>query len=78
MTYLLLAAPVVLAGYLLTCAWWPLAACFRCRGDGKLRSPTGKSWRRCTRCKGSGERLRVGRLLWNRWCGVRNAGARRS
>jgi hypothetical protein len=42
----------------------PFAACRKCDGDGRFRSKTGRSWRRCRRCKGSGERVRVGRRLW--------------
>jgi hypothetical protein len=49
-----------LAGYVGTCAWWPFAACRRCDGEGKLRSPTGRAWRLCRRCTGSGRRVRFG------------------
>lgn len=56
--------------YVIACWLWPFAACFGCRGDGKKRSPSGKSWRYCKRCKGTGARLRIGRNLWNWWHGV--------
>ncbi len=59
-------APFVWAvGYALACLWWPFGSCWRCGGDGKLRSPKGKHWRRCKRCKGTGQRLRIGRRVLN-------------
>jgi hypothetical protein len=61
---LLLLAAVLLIGYLAACAWWPFAACRRCDGAGKFRSPSGKAWRRCRRCKGSGSRVRWGRRVY--------------
>jgi len=51
-------------GYVLACALWPFAACRRCKGTGKKRSPSGKAWRSCGRCEGSGRRVRLGRLLY--------------
>ena len=58
---------LVLGGcYALACLFWPHAACGRCEGDGKIRSPGGKAWRRCPRCKGSGWRQRWGAALWSR------------
>lgn len=69
-------AVVLAAGYMLACWIWPFASCFGCSGDGKRRSPTGRSWRRCKRCRGTGERLRVGRRLWNAWSGVKQRGIR--
>ena len=51
--------------YLAACAWWPYAACRRCHGTGRHRSPSGKAWRPCRRCKGSGRRVRIGRRLWD-------------
>jgi len=53
-----------LALYLLACWWWPYAACGRCKGAGRHRSPTGKAFRQCRRCKGSGRRVRLGRRLF--------------
>lgn len=64
---LVLTAIVVAAGYGLACRVWPYAACRRCHGSGKSRSPSGKAWRPCRRCKGSGARLRIGRRIINRW-----------
>lgn len=66
------AAAAVVAGvwYVMACAVWPFAACRKCEGAGKFRSPSGRSWRRCRRCKGSGERVRVGRRLWT-WLAAR-------
>lgn len=46
--------------YMGACAWWPFAACRRCKGEGRFRSPTGRAWRNCKRCKGSGRRVRFG------------------
>ena len=51
--------------YVIACAIWPFAACSRCKGAAKFRSPSGKAWRTCRRCKGSGARLRYGRHAWN-------------
>lgn len=56
--------------YVAACVVWPFAACRKCEGDGKFRSPSGRSWRRCRRCKGTGERVRVGRRLWT-WLAAR-------
>jgi hypothetical protein len=64
-----------LAGLLLygvACVIWPFAACVRCSGNGKLRSPGGKAWRTCKRCGGSGARLRIGRVVWNALRGARD------
>lgn len=62
MTWGLLVALAV--AYLVACVVWPYAACQArgCKG-GKIRSPTGKAWRRCKRCAGKGERVRVGRKV---------------
>lgn len=62
------------AGYAIACWRWPFAACFRCEGGGKKRSPGGRAWRRCWVCKGSGERLRIGRKAWNMWARVKRDG----
>lgn len=51
--------------YVLTCWIWPFAACRRCDGSGKRRSPGGKAWRDCPRCKGTGKRLRYGWRIAN-------------
>lgn len=47
-------------GYVIACWIWPFAACRRCKGAGKFRSPSGRAWRNCKRCKGSGRRVRFG------------------
>lgn len=52
------------AGYVGACAWWPFAACRRCKGQGRFMSPGGKYWRPCRRCKGAGTRTRTGRRIW--------------
>jgi hypothetical protein len=54
--------------YIGRCAWFPLAACWRCRGEGKFRSwgGKGKTWHLCRRCKGTGSRVRPGRILWDK------------
>ena len=64
---LVLAVILVPAAYMLACWVWPYAACWRCHGDGKHRSPSGKAWRTCKKCRGTGARLRIGRHLWNTW-----------
>jgi len=51
------------AGYLIACLIWPYAHCRRCKGDGKRRAPSRRSWRPCHRCAGTGQRRRAGTLL---------------
>jgi hypothetical protein len=60
-------------GYVIACAVYPFAACRRCDGDGKIRSPSGRAWRRCKRCKGSGARVRFGRRVWTALAKVKKA-----
>jgi DnaJ-class molecular chaperone len=55
----LVAGSVALTGYGLACVIWPWATCSRCRGRGKLPSPTGRYHRSCPRCTGSGRLYRV-------------------
>jgi hypothetical protein len=59
-------AAAVVAGlwYALHCWWWPFAACRKCKGGGRFRSGSGRSWRRCRKCGGTGERVRLGRRFW--------------
>ncbi|PZS32441.1 MAG: hypothetical protein DLM59_08220 [Pseudonocardiales bacterium] len=54
---------MTVAGYLLVCLVWPYAACRRCKGDGKRRSTSRRTWRTCRRCAGTGQRRRVGTVL---------------
>lgn len=61
---LTLLAAVWLALYVLACVVWPFAACRRCDGTGKRRSPSGRAWRPCGRCGGAGRRVRLGRRVW--------------
>lgn len=72
---LLLAAAVAVAawagGYVLACAFWPFAACPKCDGSGKRRSPSGKAFRVCPRCAGTSRRLRFGRRVWRHVSGRR-------
>lgn len=63
MTTLALLALAALALYIVACVCWPFAACRRCSGTGKRRSPSGKAWRPCGRCDGTGRRIRAGRYL---------------
>lgn len=51
------------AEYLIACWLWPWTRCWRCKGTGKFRSPTGRAWRDCPRCDGRGKRLRIGRYI---------------
>jgi hypothetical protein len=62
---LALALIIVTFCYVVACACWPFAACRKCHGAGKTRSPSGRAWRYCRRCKGTGARLRLGRRIWN-------------
>lgn len=52
------------AGYAVACALWPFAACRRCKGSGKRRSPSGRAYGRCRKCRGKGERVRTGRRVF--------------
>lgn len=52
-------------GYAIACWWWPYAACARCKGSGRIASPTGRRFRLCPKCKASGRRLRAGRRISN-------------
>jgi hypothetical protein len=65
MTILVIGALVWAAGYAVACWIWPFANCPRCKGTGKLRSPTGKRFRLCRRCDHTGRRLRTGRRVYN-------------
>lgn len=60
-------------GYVIACAVWPYAACRKCDGRGRFRSPSGRAWRRCRRCKGSGERIRLGRRAWTKFVKAKNS-----
>ena len=53
------------AYYSLACWIFPFTNCAKCKGDGKLRSPSGRTFKLCRRCKATGRRLRVGRVIWN-------------
>jgi hypothetical protein len=52
-------------GYGLGCWLWPFAACTRCKGSGKRRSPFGRAFGDCRRCDGTGKSLRIGRRIIN-------------
>jgi hypothetical protein len=54
------------SAYYLTVCWiFPFTDCRRCGGDGKRRSPSGRTYRLCRRCHATGRRLRTGRKVWN-------------
>ncbi len=53
------------AGYVLACAVWPFVGHGHCDGTGKRRSPGGKAWRPCKGCGGTGRKVRAGRRLWS-------------
>lgn len=65
MSTLVLVVLGALVLYALACWWWPYTSCGKCRGMGRFRSPSGRSWRPCGRCGGNGQRLRFGRWLWD-------------
>jgi hypothetical protein len=63
-------ASTVLACYFISCRFWPITACSRCGGAGKLYGPsaviTGRRvFKTCKRCAGTGGRLRIGRRVMN-------------
>lgn len=62
---LLLLVVAVFAVYLGHCRLWPFAACWKCKGEAKFRSPTGWAFRLCPRCDGLGMRKRVGWYVLN-------------
>jgi hypothetical protein len=62
---LILPLILITLGYVAACAVWPFAACRKCDGAGRRRSPSGRAWRYCHRCHGTGARLRTGRRIWN-------------
>ena len=62
---LILPLVLVTLGYVGACVVWPFAACRKCGGAGRRRSPSGRAWRYCHRCHGTGARLRAGRRIWN-------------
>lgn len=72
MDTVLVLALLIICGYIAACAWWPFAACLRCHGTAKLRSPSGKAWRHCPRCAGTGRRVRVGRRVYEAMNGHRS------
>ncbi len=53
------------AYYTLACWIYPFGHCRRCKGDGKRRSPSGRTFRLCRKCKATGRRLRTGRKVYN-------------
>lgn len=68
MTDTLVAMGAVLAwvgGYAMACWIWPFAACKRCKGSGRKKSPSGRAFRTCKKCKGTGKRIRTGRRIFN-------------
>ena len=63
--WLILAAIGYAAYYSLACWLFPFGRCRRCKGAGKLASPSGRHFRLCRRCKHTGLRLRLGRKAYN-------------
>ncbi len=60
MSILIVVALLLAAGCVLACVVWPFTACGRCKGSGRRRSASGKTWQACRRCGGSGKRLCLG------------------
>lgn len=57
---LVVIALVVIALWFTASVWWPFGPCRKCRGTGRMRSPTRLYWRACPRCGGNGRRVRTG------------------
>lgn len=55
-----------LAGYAVSCWWFPFARCWRCGGRGRIERKGGRVFRNCRWCKATGRRLRIGRRIYNR------------
>jgi hypothetical protein len=60
-----IAGCLALAGYAVACWVRPVAPCRACDGNGRLRTPSGRAWLRCTACDGVGARIRAGRRAFN-------------
>jgi hypothetical protein len=58
--YLALFAVALMLGPLLSARFWPWRRCWRCRGRGRLYSPSRRGWRVCPRCDETGIGRRVG------------------
>lgn len=65
-----------LAGYALACWLWPFKHCSKCDGTARIKSPSGKAFRRCRKCKATGRRLRLGRHVYNLARGSRKEASR--
>lgn len=65
-TFGVAALVLLTAAYLASCRIWPYAACGRCNGSGKSKSPSRKAFRNCPRCKGTSRRERTGTKFLNR------------
>ena len=64
---------VAVAWYVIHSRIFPYANCYRCKGNGRFRSASGRSWRHCGRCKGSGSRVRLGRRIWSKLAAAKKA-----
>lgn len=62
--FLVILGVVALVAYLIACLVWPWGSCGRCKGRGKLRSPTRRYHRDCPSCGGKGRKLRAGRAVY--------------
>jgi hypothetical protein len=65
MDLLFVLGAATLVAYTIACLAWPFVNCQRCDGNGKRRSPGGKTFGDCRRCRGAGRRARLGRRLWS-------------
>jgi hypothetical protein len=62
-----IAVAAVVLRYVVSCIFWPLTSCRRCRGTGRRYAWFGGAgWRPCGRCEGTGSRFRTGRVVVTR------------
>lgn len=62
---LVVAGAVAALWYGVACWWFPFTNCWCCRGGGKHRSRSGRTFRPCRVCGGRGAYFRVGARAWH-------------
>lgn len=64
-TTMAILAAVWVAGYAVSCWWFPFGKCWCCHGRGTHSRKDGKVFRDCKWiCKGTGRRRRIGRTAY--------------